>query len=153
MMKARAVVLAAFAVCLAAGLAACGGSAKTPGNGVRTSGPGVAALKSALFGRGHRFTLSQVKAAFATQGIKLRTMRRLRGGRVIVLFDPRWHAPWGYHYIGKQPSATQFRVFVHANAGSGGYWLEDGNLWVDNGQGLGPTVDTALHKLDQSSEH
>lgn len=152
-MKAGPVVLAAFAVSLAAGLAACGGSGKTSENAVLTSGPGVAAIESALFGRGHRYTLGQVKAAFATQGIKLRTMRRLRGGRVIVLFDPRWHAPWGYHYVGKQPSATQLRVFVHANAGSGGYWLEDGNLWVDNGQGLGPTVDAALHKLHQSSRH
>jgi len=94
-----------------------------------------------------------VRAAFATQGIRLRTLRRLRGGRVIVLFDPRWRAPRGYHYrhSGKQPSATQFLVFVHANAGSGGYRVEDGNLWVDNGQGLGPKVDAALPKLHQIS--
>src|SRR5437868_3723305 len=120
-MKARTVVLAVFAVSLAAGLAACGGGGKTSGNAVLTSGPGAAALKSALFGGGHRYTLPQIKAAFATQGMKLRTMSRLRDGRVIVLFDPRWHAPWGYHYVGKQPSATQFRIFIHANAGSGGY--------------------------------
>jgi hypothetical protein len=152
-MVARPAVVVAFTVLLAAGLTACGGSSKKSRTGVTTPS-GLAQLYSGLFGTGHRYTLNQVKAAFATQGIELRTMRSLRGGRVIVLFDPRWHAPWGYHYhhVGKQPSATQFLVFVHANAGSGGYWLEDGNLWVDNGQGLGPSVDAALHKLDQISK-
>jgi len=119
-MKAWPVVLAAFAVLLAAGLTACGGSSKKPGTGVTTPG-GLAALYSGIFRTGH--------------------------------FDPRWRAPRGYHYrhSGKQPSATQFLVFVHVNAGSGGYWLEDGNLWVDNGQGLGPKVDAALRKLHQIS--
>ena len=151
-MKAWPVVLAAFAVLLAAGLTACGGSSKKPGTGVTTPG-GLAALYSGIFRTGHRYTLNHVRAAFAAQGIRLRTLRRLRGGRVIVLFDPRWRAPRGYHYrhSGKQPSATQFLVFVHVNAGSGGYWLEDGNLWVDNGQGLGPKVDAALPKLHQIS--
>ena len=93
-MKARPVVLAAFAVFLAAGLTACVGSSKKSRTGVTTPG-GLAQLYSGIFGTGHRYTLNQVKAAFATQGIKLRTMRRLRGGRVIVLFDPRWHAPVG----------------------------------------------------------
>ena len=63
----------------------------------------------------------------------------------------------GVQHVGKQPAATQFLVFVHGlvfvqNARSGGYWLEDGNLWFDDGQGLGPSVDAALHKLDQISK-
>ena len=153
-MKAQPVVLAACAAFLTAGLTACGGSSEKSGTGATTRG-GLAQLHSGLFGTGHRYTLSQVKSAFATQGMKLRTMRRLRGGRVIILFDPRWHAPWGYHYHhrGKQLSATQFLMFVHANAGSRGYWLHYGNLWVDNGQGLGASVDAAIRKLNHSSKH
>jgi hypothetical protein len=77
-------------------------------------------------------------------------MRTLHGGHVIVLFDPRWHPPSGYHYVGKQPSHSFFAVFVHTN-GQAGSWVSDGNVWVANGQGEGRSVDAALHKLDQRS--
>jgi hypothetical protein len=144
-------VLAAFAVLVAAGSTACGGSSGKSGLGLRTSGTQLKALQSQLL-HPHRYTLKQVKAAFATQGISLRKMRSPRGGHVVVLFDPRWHAPSGYHYAGKQPSHSFFAVFVHAN-GRARAWVSDGNLWVANGQGEGRSVDAALHKLEQSSKH
>jgi hypothetical protein len=147
-MKARAVVLATFAVLATAGLTACAASGEK--SGVRTSGSQLKALQSQLL-HPHRYTLKQVKAAFATQGIRLRRMRGQRG-HVVVLFDPRWSAPSGYRYPGKQPSATYFMVFVHAKSLPSGF-VSDGNVWVANGQGEGRSVDAALHKLDQSSKH
>jgi hypothetical protein len=150
-MKARSVVLAAFAVLVALGLEACGGSGKTFGPGVSTSGRQLKALQSELL-HPHRYTLKQVKAAFATQGIRLRRMRSPRGAPVVVLFDQRWHAPTGYHWLGQQPSHTYFSVFVHAN-GAAKSWVQDGNVFVANGQGEGRSVDAALHKLDLSSKH
>ena len=147
--KARSVVLAAFAVLVAAGLTACGGSSEKSGLGVRTSGSQLKALQAQLL-HPHRYTLEQVKTAFATQGISLQKMRSPRG-HVVVLFDPRGHPPSGYHYVGRQPSYSFFVVFVHAN-GQARSWVSDGNVWVANGQGEGPSVDAALHKLDQSSQ-
>jgi hypothetical protein len=150
-MKARSVVLAVFVVLVAVGLAACGASGEKFGTGVSTSGGQLKAFQSELL-HPHRYTLKQVKAAFATQGIRLRTMRSRRGGRVVVLFDPRWHAPIGFHLVGGPPSHTYFWVFVHAKAGTNS-WVQDGNVYVANGKGQGPGVEAALHKLDLSSKH
>lgn len=115
-----------------------------------TSGQ-LKALQSQLL-HPHTYTLKQVEAAFATQGISLRKMRSPHGGQVIVLFDPRDHPPSGYHFVGKQPSYSFFVVFVRANSQARA-WVSDGNVWVANGQGEGRSVDAALHKLDQSSKH
>ena len=141
--------LAAFAILVAAGLTACGSSSKS-GAGVITSGSRLKNFQSELL-HPHEYTLEQVKAAFATQGITLRRMRSPHAGRVVVLFDRRWNAPSAYHYVGKQPSQTKFVVFVHAKAGASN-WLSDGNVWVANGRREGPHVDAALHKLDQGSK-
>jgi hypothetical protein len=146
--KARSVALAAFAVLAAAGLTACGGSSEEVGTGVTTSGQ-LKALQSQLL-HPHRYTLKQVKAAFATQGISLRKMRSPHGGHVIVLFDPRGHPPSGYHFVGKPPSYSFFVVFVHADAQARA-WVSDGNVWVASGQSEERSVDAALHKLDQRS--
>jgi hypothetical protein len=146
-MKAWFAALAAFGVLVAAGLTACGGSS---GTGVITSGSAVKALKSGLL-HPHRYTLKQVKAAFATQGIPLRRMRSSRG-RVVVLVDPRWNAPSAYHYVGKQPSATMFLVAVHSGPHFN-FTESDGNVWLAYGHGEGPSVDAALHKLDKGSRH
>jgi hypothetical protein len=150
-MKAGPVVFAAVAVLVAAGLTACGGSGEKSGTGVTTSGDQLKAFQSELT-HPHRYTLQQVKGAFATQGIRLRRMRSPSGGRVVVLFDPRWHAPIGFHLVGGPPSHTYFWVFVHAKAGTNS-WAQDGNVYVANGQGQGPSVDAALHRLDLSSKH
>jgi len=150
-MKARTVVLAAFALFFAAGLTACGGSSEKSGLGSATTpGGGLTGFESELL-HPHRYTLKQVRAAFATQGIALRRLRSSHG-RVIVLFDPRWHAPSAYHYVGKQPSATEFVIAVHSGP-TPKVTESDGNVWLAYGHGEGPSVQAALHKLDQSSMH
>jgi hypothetical protein len=146
-MEVRSVVaLAACAVLVMAGLTACGGSrvqvipARHPPKAFQT-----------LF-HPHRFALNQVKAAFATQGIRLRTMPNPYGSHVVVLFDPRWHAPTGFHFDGGGYAHTYFWVFVHASAGFSSA-AQDGNVYVANGQGEGRSVSAALHKLDLTYKH
>ena len=64
----------------------------------------------------HIFTPSEVKAAFAKQGIRLREMRTRYGPHVMVLFDPRWHAPTDFRVKGGPPGPpTHIWVYIHAN--------------------------------------
>ena len=149
-MNARPVVLAAFALVVTGGLTACGSSEKL-GTGVAGTGQPTSALKSELL-HPHRYALKQVKGAFSTQGIRLRRMRTRYDTRVVVLFDPRWHAPTGFHLDGGPPARTYYWVFVHAKARASVY-VQDGNVYVANGQGEGRSVDAALHKLDLSYKH
>jgi hypothetical protein len=93
-------------------------------------------------GARHRYTLRQVKTAFAAQGITLRKMVGTR--HLVVLKDSQWFGPFGYQRVGdKQSSGTQFLVFV----GNGPHSTQRGNVWVGYSAGEGATVRAALRKL------
>ena len=148
-MKARSAVLAAFAVFATAGLSACGGSSEKRVTPV----PFDSAPKAfQMLQHPHRYALNQVEAAFASQGITLRKMHTPYGAHVVVLFDPTWHAPTGFHLDGGPPSDTYISVFVHASAGAS-VVVQDGNVYVANGPGEGRRVNAALNNLDRSRKH
>jgi hypothetical protein len=71
---------------------------------------------------------------------------------LVVLSDPRWHAPTGFHLDGGPPSHTYIWVFVHASVGASEV-VQDGNVYVANGSGEGRTVNAALNALDRSYKH
>lgn len=80
-------------------------------------------------------------------------MRTRYGAHVVVLFDPRWPAPTDFQLDGgPPPPPTYIWVFVHANE-SASTVVQDGNVYVSNGQGEGRSVNAALDALDRSYKH
>ena len=97
-----------------------------------------------------QYTLQQVKAAFAAQGISLQKTVGTR--RLVVLKDSQWNGPFGYQNGGgyyKQFPVPEFLVFVR----DGPHSTRRGNLWVGYGDGEGATVTTALRQLARESRH
>ena len=98
------------------------------------------------------YTLHEVKAAFAAQGVTLQKM--LGNRRLVVLKKSGWFGPFGYqsHFVGRagheQPLVTHFLVFV----GSGPHSEQRGNVWVAYSDGEGPTVRAALRQLPHSKQ-
>lgn len=95
-----------------------------------------------------RYSLREVKAAFATQGVQLQRMRS--GSRdLIVLYDPTRTGAFGYQRIGSEqaPGGAQFLVFV----GNGPHGTESGNVFVTYGEGESATVKTALRQLERNT--
>jgi hypothetical protein len=102
------------------------------------------------------YTLHQVKAAFATEGITLDKMLRTR--RLVVLRRAGWFGPFGYQRTGgwagasgsyslSHPPVTQFLVFV----GNGRHSQQRGNVFVGYSEGEGQSVSAALRKLARSA--
>jgi hypothetical protein len=63
----------------------------------------------------YAYSLKAVKASFAKHRLPLRELRTPYGPHVVVLFDPRWHAPT-FHLAGRAPTSTRIWVLVHAKA-------------------------------------
>ena len=145
-MKARAVGLVALAVLVAVGLTACARSGPVKPESLRNAPPVFSDLIHP-----HRFTTTEVKAAFAKQGISLREVRSAYGVHVVVLFDPRWHAPGPFQLEGGAPARTYFWVFVHAYDNGDGSQV--GNVYVTNSPDEERSVDAALHTLYVSEKH
>lgn len=97
----------------------------------------------------HIFPASEVKAAFSERGLRLREMPTHYGPHVIVLFDPRWHAPTDFSVMGgRQPPPTYIFVFVHANDSASSF-VQDGNVYVANSAGEERSVNAAFDALDR----
>ena len=93
------------------------------------------------------YTLRQIKAAFAAQGITLRKMLGHR--RLVVLVDSQWSGPFGYQRAGHgDSSVTQFLVFVR----DGPHTTQRGTVSVAYGDGEGQTVKAALRQLARHSK-
>lgn len=147
-MKARAVGLVAFGVLVTVALTACGGSGP-----IRPLSPRNApAPFSDLFHPHRFFAPKEVKAAFAKHGIRLRRMRSQYAAHVVVLFDPRWHAPTDFQLDGGAPLHTYIWVFVQDTGLASGA-VQDGNVFVTNGQVEERSVNAALDTLDRSYKH
>ena len=147
--RTRAVGLVALAVLVTVGLTACGGS------GTRSVRPLSARDTPAAFSdltHPHVYTPKAVEAAFAKQGIRLREMRTHYGAHVVVLFDPRWHAPTDFQLDGgAPPRPTYIWVYVHDDGASG--YVQDGNVYVANGPGEEQSVNAAFDTLDLTYKH
>jgi hypothetical protein len=101
---------------------------------------------------GGPYTLHQVKAAFAAQGI---TLQKMLGSRdLVVLKDSAWDGPIGYQRTGgwtgvggvysrSHRPVPQFFVFL----GNAPHARERGNVWVEYAAGEGVTVRAAFRKL------
>jgi hypothetical protein len=139
--------VATLTVLAAVGLAGCGGSHAIKPLRLRDAPP---VFKDLL--HPHKFAIAEVKAAFAGQGIRLRTLRDPYDARAVVLFDSRWRAPvvsqlegLGHAYIW---------VLVHASAAdiaSGGSSL--GNVFVVNGPDEEESVNAVFDTLYRSYKH
>lgn len=141
--KARAAGLVAFAAATV-GLTACGGTHQIRPLSSKNAPPVFSDLTHP-----HIFTPSEVKAAFAKGGLRLRVMPTHYGPHIIVLFDPRWHAPTDFYVDGgRQPPPTYIYVFVHANDSTSSF-VQDGNVYVANSAGEERTVNAAFSALDR----
>jgi hypothetical protein len=147
-MKARAMGFVASAVLVPAALTACGGSGP-----VRPVGLGKTPAAFHDLFHPHRFAPKEVKAAFAKQGIRLREMRTRYGPHVVVLFDPRWHAPTDFQVDGGPAGPpTYIWVYIHADDSASSF-DQVGNVYVAYGPGEGQSEDAALHTLERSFKH
>ena len=119
------------------------------------AGCGAASRHSTTSVARQGYTLRQVKAAFASEGITLDKMLGTR--RLVVLRRAGWFGPFGYQRTGGWTGAsgsysrshpvTQFLVFV----GNGRHSEKRGNVFVGYSAGEAPTVDAALRKLALSA--
>jgi len=131
--------IAVVAVALVA--AGCGAGSKRPATGTA----------------GQKYTLQQVKAAFAAEGITLDKMSHTR--HLVVLRRAGWFGPFGYQrttgwsgvsgsYSLTRPSVTEFLVFV----GSGPHYEQRRNVFVGYSAGERPTVAAALRQLARNAK-
>ncbi|HJU36335.1 MAG TPA: hypothetical protein VJ716_02825 [Gaiellaceae bacterium] len=94
------------------------------------------------------YTLRQIKAAFAAQGIRLQKMMAPGGHHLVILKDSQWDGPFGYQHIDRgESSVKQFLVFVRDGPRS----AQRGNVWVAYADGQRSTVNAALHELAPNS--
>ena len=91
------------------------------------------------------FTLRQVKAAFATQGILLQRMPSgpSKKSKFVVLTDAQ--GPFGYQLT--RPIASGVRYMVFVVGGGSGHKARFGDVLVWYGDGSGPAVRAALRRL------
>ena len=139
-----------LAVVAGAGLTACGGSVAIKPLSPRDAPP----VLQGLFHHPHRFVIAEVKAAFASQGMRLRAVRDPYDAHAVVLFDSRWRAPTDSQLEGGVFGHTYIWVFVHAtdaDIASGGASL--GNVFVVNGPDEEQSVNAAFDTLYRSYTH
>jgi hypothetical protein len=142
--KARTVALLASAFLVTVGLTACGGTHQIRPLSLKNAPPAFKDLTHPRI-----FTPSEVKAAFAKHGIRLREMRTRYGPHVVVLFDPRWHAPTDFGMMGGPPGPpTYIWVFIRANDNASSF-DQVGNVYAAYGPGEEQSENAALNTLNR----